>query len=150
MIDRKAVLCSAIGGVVGTVVGTFLTLAVCSVLPIGTITGGVVTCNSLRVVDEENHTKVWLDASERGGRVEVYGKAGDVRLSTNEDGGFVRVGKKGDSQMAARLDIGEHGGSVSVYGKGDSKSKVVMSVNERGNGGVSTWDRNGYRLATMK
>lgn len=125
--DRKAVMCAVIGGVIGMVVGTFLTLAVCSVLPIGTITGGVVTCNSLRVVDEEGHTKVWLDASERGGRVEVYGKAG---MTT--------------------LDIGDHGGRVSVYGKGDSKSKVVMSVNERGNGGVSTWDRNGYRLATMK
>ena len=148
--DRKAVLCSVIGGVVGTVVGTVLTLAVCSILPIGTITGGVVTCNGLRVVDPEGHTKVWLGASERGGRVEVYGKAGDVRLSTDEDGGRVKVFKKGDLQMSAVMDIGKHGGSVSVYGKGDSKSKVVMSVNERGNGGVSTWDRNGYRLATMK
>ena len=84
------------------------------------------TCDSLRVVDEDGHTKVWLNASDRGGRVEVYGKVGRAALS-----------------------IGDHGGRVSVYGTGDSKSKVVMSVNEHGNGGVSSWDRNGYRLGGL-
>ena len=35
------------------------------------------------------------------------------------------------------------GGQVQVFGKGEGK--VVMGIDEYGNGGVNTWDKNGYR-----
>ena len=56
--DRKAVLCAVIGGVVGTFVGVVLMLAVCFVLSFGTLTWGEITCNGLRVVDATGHTKI--------------------------------------------------------------------------------------------
>ena len=48
------------------------------------------------------------------------------------------------------LSVNEHGGRVSVRGKGNNETRAVMGFNEYGNGGVSTWDKNGYRLATLK
>ena len=44
----------------------------------------------------------------------------------------------------------DYGGHVHVTGKGDDNSRAGMGVNEYGNGAVNTWDKNGYRLATLK
>ena len=41
-------------------------------------------------------------------------------------------------------------GLFNVYGKGNTDSRAVMGVNEYGNGVVSTWDKNGDRLANLK
>ena len=125
--NRKAGLYAVIGGVVGAV----LTMAVCSVMPIGAQNGdatfGEITCTGLRVVDA-------------GGD----GLAG-VIMGVNKNGGMVQVRGKG-STAAVQVGIKEHGGAVAVYGKGSDKSRAIMSVNEYGNGGVSAWDKNGYRL----
>lgn len=37
-----------------------------------------------------------------------------------------------------------------MFGKGHETSRVAIEINEYGNGTVSTWDKNGYRLATLK
>ena len=74
----------------------------------------------------------------------VYGKdeKSGVLVSTGEHGGAISVhGRDGKSQAA--LSVSEHGGHVQVNGK--SEGVAVMSINEYGNGGVSTWDKNGYR-----
>ena len=83
---------------------------------------GAIECTRLTVVDEN------------GGAM--------VRLTTDEDGGFVyALGKDGLS--GAWLGTTEHGGHVQVNGKGEGKA--VMSINEYGNGAVSTLDKNGNR-----
>ena len=40
------------------------------------------------------------------------------------------------------------GGYVRVFDK-DGKTRAVMDTDEYGNGAVSTWDKNGFRLATF-
>ena len=39
--------------------------------------------------------------------------------------------------------------SACVFGRGNIYSRAKMGVNEYGNGAVSTWDKNSYRLATL-
>lgn len=206
--NRKACLYAVIGGIVGTVI----TLAVCSVMPLGAQNGdatfGEITCTGLKVVDTEealaglaeveitpanivirllggmktriNATAVEIDnvnisslgvmmQFEDGRRLTmspngVWLKGEGTEASMLSDSILVRS----DDERAATLGIGEHGGRVAVtdngagtraimavnthggyvgvFGKGDSKTRAVMSVNEYGNGGVGTWDKNGYRL----
>ena len=66
-------------------------------------------------------------------------------MAISEDGGLVTVHGK-DGAESGGMRISENGGSVSVFGKGNSDSRAIMGVNEYGNGAVSTWDKNGYRL----
>ena len=202
--NRKAGFYAVIGGMVGAV----LTMAVCSVMPIGAQNGnatfGEITCTGLKVVDEagiagiqlstgadrysgvtiygseigtfstltgggivvsgtagiisllprsvmvsDGESSVELQAADDTGRIRVAGKSGNVWLSTDENGGSVKL-TSSDSTRAAYMDIDEHGGSFTVYGKGSNKSRAIIRVNEYGNGAVSTWDKNDYRLATLK
>ena len=80
----------------------------------------------------------------------MYGKDGEetAGMKIYENGGSVYVHGK-DGGGIARMEIDEDGGSVAVYGN-DGKQRVGIGVNEYGNGGVSTWDKNGYRLKTLK
>ena len=173
--NRKASLYAVIGGVVGAVV----TMAVCSVMPIGAQNGnatfGEITCTGLKVVDAEGIGRIVLDTLPNNGRIEVTGAMGSVWLATNNndggiiwvrgklggvwlddgddeysDGGRVKVYSRSDYQKSATLGVNEHGGSVEFYGKGIDKTRAAMGVNEYGNGAVNTWDKNGYRLATLK
>ena len=71
-----------------------------------------------------------------------------VELGVDEKSGagFVRMSDKAFKEQAV-ISTDEYGGWVSVFGKGDSElSRASMGVNEYGNGGVGTWDKNGYRL----
>ena len=79
----------------------------------------------------EGKSRVTIGVNERGGRVEMNGK---------------------NLESGASIGVYEHGGSVAVFGKGGDRTeaRAVMAVNEYGNGGVSTWDKNDYRLATLK
>ena len=127
--NRKESLCAVIGGCVGAV----LTMMVCSFLPLGaqSQSDGVfeeITCTGLKVVDAEGNIRVLLGTVERGGLVLIDAKeGGSVLLFTTK-----------------------HGGRVEARGKGSDNLRAVMAVNEYGNGAVSTWDKNGYRLATLK
>lgn len=94
---------------------------------------------------KDDKEMVSLSIAEYGGNVSVHGKddgLSAVGIGVDEHGGRVSAYGK-DEKSGARLSITEHGGRVSVGGKG--RGQVVMSINEYGNGGVSTWDNNGYR-----
>ena len=69
-------------------------------------------------------------------------------MSADEDGGYVSV--RGNAGGGAEMKTDEHGGYVFVYGKGSGDARAAMSVTEYGSGAVSTWDKNGYRLANLK
>lgn len=98
---------------------------------------------------------VQIGADDTGGYVKVFPnrkkdaglwKGGDTRAATmkiGEKGGL--IGTLGD-QGTAQMIVNEYGGSVSVFGKGSNESRAGMGVNEYGNGFVSTWDKNGYRM----
>ena len=75
------------------------------------------------------------------------GKRGDVSILGGESSRYIRV--KGENGSVT-MDVDEHGGRVAVFGKGSDESRAIMGVDEYGNGAVSTWDKNGYRLATLK
>lgn len=91
-----------------------------------------------------------MKITEDGGNIHVrqYGM-GSADIRVNPDSRHITVSDK-LSREQAFMSFNEHGGRVGVVGKGDSKGQAVMAVNEYGNGGVSTWDKNGYRLATLK
>ena len=92
---------------------------------------------------------VGIGVNKHGGGFGVYGKdGGAVQIDVNEHGG--RVGVLGKGERGAKMNVDEYGGTVSVYGRGNDYSRAVMGVNEYGNGAVSAWDKNGYRLATLK
>ena len=164
--NRKAGLYAVIGGVVGAV----LTMVVGLFSPLGAHNEkvdadfGTITCTELVVRDAEDNRAVWLISHERGGTVAVQGEGGNVMLDGT---GFIGVESKGGNMTLTGtqfhmlgkegvnvvLTTTEHGGRVSVGGKGDygaSEAKAAISVNKYGNGRVSTWNRKGDRLATLK
>ena len=158
--DTKSGLYAIIGGIVGAV----LTMAVCSVMPLGAQNGdatfGTITCTELVVRDAEGNRGMWLTSHEHGGVVAVgsvmldgigfigvQGEEGNVMLTDTQ---FHMLGKEGVNVV---LTTTKHGGRVSVGGKGNygaSEAKAAMSVNKYGDGRVSTWNRKGGRLATLK
>ena len=101
---------------------------------------GDIQCTGLTVVDKQGNVGVLLATGEGGGLVGVFGKDGEsVGV---EHGGFVGVyGKDGGS---ASMTTDEDGGRI-VVANNQGKTRAVMGINEFGNGGVSTWDKNGYR-----
>ena len=106
---------------------------------------------AVRVSGKDGHKNVLMSFNERGGRVDVYDKDGksSAYMSVHENGGLVSLkGKDGGGSL--QMSIDKYGGYVGVYGRGNDYSRAVMSVNEYGNGAVSTWDKNRYRLATLK
>ena len=83
---------------------------------------GDIQCTGLTVVDKQGNVGVLLATGEGGGLVGVFGKdGGSASMTTDEDGGRI------------------------VVANNQGKTRAVMGINEFGNGGVSTWDKNGYR-----
>lgn len=85
-----------------------------------------------------------------------WGKYGGEVAVRNRDGSFVVMSGVGvlvhaKDGRGAGMSLEEHGGSVVVRGKGtNDRNRGLMHVDEYGNGIVSTSDKNGYRLATLK
>ena len=107
------------------------------------------------VSGKEGKGRALVIVGEDGGSVRVFGKdgkEGSAQMVINDNGGSVAVrGKDGEGKrVMAKMAINDNGGSVAVHGKGNTDSRAVMGVNEYGNGAVSTWDKNGYRLTTLK
>ena len=145
----------ALIGVVGGVVGTVLTLVVCSLSPLGAQSHpdgyfSEIICTGLKVVRPDGQGVVLIGSDEHGGIVHVGGQDGELKVHiSTEYGGIVGVGKKG-KQLAVGLGVDKHGGGVVMVGK-DDKLKGVLGVNEfTGNGEVITWDKNGHLLATLR
>ncbi|MDE0297733.1 MAG: hypothetical protein OXN17_03815 [Candidatus Poribacteria bacterium] len=98
---------------------------------------------------------IGLGIDKNGGTVNIYPRdfdnGGRIRMLINEYGGRVNVtGMKTDyaeHRRSASLAINEHGGYAVVFGRGNDEIRAAMGVNEYGNGAVSTWDKNGYRLS---
>ena len=98
---------------------------------------------------EDGEGSVYMTVGDRSGVVTVGGEEGEVFMTVNDHGGIVTVGGK-DGEGSALMALDENGGYVGVFGKGSDTTRAIMAVNEYGNGAVSTWDKNGYRLATLK
>lgn len=76
--------------------------------------------------------------------------AGAVVLSSAENKkGWTSINFSGvrmydaDNNQLLKVGIDEHGGFVQTSGR--SKGYAIMGVNEKGNGAMSTYDKNGYR-----
>lgn len=105
--------------------------------------GGRVT-----VRDKDARLGVVMGFSEDGARVAVVSgkdESGAYMAISSEDAGVVGVHGK-DWKTWAEMRSDENGGQIGVFGKGGVHSRATMGVNEYGNGGVSTWDKSGYRL----
>ena len=154
MLRKQVFAAAVIGGVVGAVLTIFALQGL--VLPLGAHEGdvsfGTVTCRELNVVDKAGDKVVWLWF----GGVNVFGDEGMVSMSVQEHGGQVLAISMEDKVRGAKMSCNEHGGGMMVFGKVDNADnienavRVVMGVDEYGNGAVDTWDKNGYRLATLK
>ena len=141
---RKEMLYAVIGGIVGTV----LTMAAGALVPLVAqdepvdLNARKITCRELDVVDAKGNLHAGLNFSEFGGSVFVVGKAGKgAEMHLDEFGGKVYVEGRGFKEAA--MSINGDGGAVDVWGKG---AGARMSVNKSGNGGFSSWDKNGHRL----
>lgn len=98
---------------------------------------------------------VQIGSDDTGGYVNVFpNRKKDAVLWKGDDtrAAVMKIGEKGGligtlgDQGTAQMIVNEYGGSVSVFGKGSNESRAGMGVNEYGNGFVSTWDKNGYRM----
>lgn len=95
------------------------------------------------------HGLAHMGVNEHGGKVAMIGNRGASAVGVDEHGGRVDViGEK--DKGGARLGLTEHGGVVAVFSKDGITNRAGLGVNEYGNGEVSTWDKDGYRLATLK
>lgn len=74
---------------------------------------------------------------------------GMATMRVDEDGGDITVHRRESTGEGVRIDTDEHGGQVVVFGKGNKLSRAIMGVDEFGNGGVSVWDKNGYRSGSL-
>ena len=159
---RKQVLAAVIGGIVGAV----LVMAVGTIAPLGAQNEvkdakfGKITCTELSVVFPNGERAATILPAGRGGLIVVASKGtkdnpegSAVHIGVDENGGMVYLfsNVKGDGgRGGVGVTIDEYGGKVAVFGKGTAIPRAVIDVNEYGNGAVSTWDKNGYRLATLK
>ena len=101
-------------------------------------------CSELRVVDGKGNTAAALHTDELGGRFEVYDRDGKLAgvLGVDEHGGyFDAYGKDGKSRAA--LGFNQHGGRVQLGGRG--LGKVILGMDGNGEGGLWTWNKDGYR-----
>lgn len=101
-------------------------------------------------VRDKDNKMAGISSDETGGLVEVFDKNGERKAHMKADGDGGEVAVYGESGAGAIMRVKEHGGAFSMYGKGNDQVRAMLSVNEYGNGALSTWDKNGYRLATLK
>ena len=108
---------------------------------------------SMVVHNRQGKTVGGLGVYESRGMVTVLGEGGtelglDTGVATmrvDEEGGNITVHRRKSTGEGVRIDTNQYGGKVIVFGKGNKLSRAIMGVDEYGNGGVSTWDKNGYR-----
>lgn len=93
--------------------------------------------------------KVEIGIGNHGGYVIARGKRGAAQIGIGEYGGDISMVGDNDNEPIIWMRTNENGGNIALYGN-DGKQRVGMGVNEYGNGAVSTWDKNGYRLGTLK
>ena len=164
MLKKQALFAALIGGVIGAV----LVMAAGSIAPLGAqnevkdVEFGKITCTELTVVFPNGEPAATILPAGHGGLIWVASKGkkdkpvrSAVNIGVDENGGIVYVFSNMKSEGAGGaggvgVTIGEYGGNVAVFGRGDAYTRASMGVNEYGNGAVSTWDKNRYRLATLE
>lgn len=132
MCKKEVLFAAVIGGVIGAV----LVMAAGSIAPLGAqndvkdVEFESITCRRIWVVDEDADLAVSINNGLIGKRgITVHGK---------------------DNNVGVEMHVSEYGGQFGVFGKGNVTPRVAIGVNEYGHGAVSTRDKNGYRLATLK
>ena len=117
-----------------------------AVMGIGIGGGGEVSVGHIK-----SGLKASMTAHEQGGSVFMYGKESVSPLASMgvyKQKGVVSVGSNAGG--SAMISTDEHGGVVAVSGKGSDIIRATTRVDKYGNGEVSTSDKNGHRLATLK
>ena len=105
---------------------------------------------SVLVTDNENRKSCLLGKES----VLFFGNNGKpcAMMTNDEAGGVIAVrggviavfGDKKEKE-AVSISANAYGGRAHFYGN-DGKSRAAIGVTEYGDGAVSTWDKNGYRL----
>ena len=103
------------------------------------------------VFRKANSVAAALGTSDSGGTVRVFGRDGTTKglMAVSDETGMVSVFAN-DNEPEALMTIDNYGGTFAVYGRGNDELRAVMGVSEYGTGVVNTWDKNGYRIATLK
>ena len=103
--------------------------------------------NGVSVLGENGKGRAAITVMGEHGNVSLSGEDGEgsVYMTVDDRGGYVSVRSK-EGEGSAHMALNENGGYVGVFGKGSETTRAIMAVNEYGNGAVSTWDKNGYRL----
>ena len=109
--------------------------------------GGIISVSSAEIL-----IAAMMSVTNEGGSVHVSGEGehGFAYIGMHENGGVVSVTGRDGEYRRAKMNVDENGGVVSVYGRGSDYSRALMGVSESGSAAVSAWDKNGYRLATLK
>ena len=165
------VFCGVVGAALAMVAGSFAPLEAQN--EVQDVEVGTITCRNVRVVNVEGDTLLRLGTNENGGYLYALEKPGgdSVGIGMYESGAAVIINGKdiaqaqmgigdneemflrlsgSDGERGVEMAIDEYGGHVSVFGRGNNYSRVSVGVNEYGNGVVSTWDKNRYRLADLE
>ncbi len=120
----------------------------------------------IHVFGKENAGSAGISLDENGGRVEIFGKGksglqAEMGITNDGNGEVSMWGRSGFAAMG----VGKYGGKAEFYGPtptlffarmGDdwrlraTSSCAAIGINEHGNGGVTTWGKNGNRLAELK
>ena len=106
----------------------------------------------VEVTNNQGKTVGLMSVYKGSGRAKVFDDSGverdggAVSLRIDEHGGKVIVFGKKMGGGQASVGVSENGGLIGVFGKGNSETRAALGVNKYGNGAVSTWDKNGYRL----
>lgn len=148
------------------ITGAVITMAASLVLPLGAQSQsdgvfGEITCTGITVRHSDSSEHVTLTpstiaiGSSEGLGAHILVSGGTGALSLGERPTFLLGGESSylavnGKNGAVIMDVAQPGGSVAVYAKGSDESRARMTVNEFGNGAVSTWDKNGYSMATLK
>ena len=112
---------------------------------------GDIECKSLKIgLGEDRYIHItgsfiwmWEKSPQKFGMISPgYASVGDVNGKTTIYSDAVVLD---DAERYERVKIGidKHGGYVTT--KGRSKGYAIMGINEKGNGAMSTYDKNGYR-----
>ena len=145
MCKKEVLFAAVIGGVIGAV----LVMAVGLIAPLGAqievkdAKFGTITCTGINIVDETGSMRITLSS-----RPLIRDEYGELTYMFGRDGGVVALWGK-DGHEKASMSETVYGGQIYVFGKGRG-SRAAIGVNEYGHGTVGTWDKNGYRLATLR
>ena len=120
----------------------------------------------IHVFGKEKEGSAGISIDENGGRVEIFGKGksglqAEMNITNDGNGEVIVWGRSGSAAMG----VGKYGGRAEFYGPtptlffmpmtddwrlGARSSCAAIGINEHGNGGVTTWDKNGDRTADLK